>query len=57
MKEATMTLYQHIQELRAELSGCTEPSELHQIQAELNDAQQRQASLDEAFNAWMADPG
>ena len=51
-----MTLYQHIQELRAELWACNDGEECRQIEAELKVAEMKQAALDEAFSAWLEDP-
>jgi hypothetical protein len=39
-KEITMTIEQHIDELRAELKNCLDAEERHQIEAELETAQQ-----------------
>jgi hypothetical protein len=51
-KEATMiTLYDHIQELRAELRSCYfTPRERAAVQAELAKAVAEQAQLDRAFD-------
>jgi hypothetical protein len=51
-----MTLYQHIQELRAELWTCNDMEECRVIEAELKAAEMKQAVLDEAFAAWLEDP-
>jgi hypothetical protein len=52
-KESTMiALYDHIQELRAELRGCYfSRSERATVQAELAQALAQQAELDRAFDA------
>jgi hypothetical protein len=52
-KQNTMiTLYDHIQELRAELGGCYfTPRERAVVQAELTKAIAEQAELDRAFDA------
>lgn len=52
-----MTLYQHIQELRAELWNCNDAEEIRRIEAELKVAEMQQAALDETFSAWLEDPG
>lgn len=49
-----MTLYQHIQELRAELSACCNARELRQIELELKAALAEQAKLDARFNEMLA---
>jgi hypothetical protein len=56
-KEGTMiTLYDHIQELRAELRGCHfSKRERAAVQAELTRALTEQAELDRAFDAALAD--
>jgi hypothetical protein len=47
-----IALYDHIQELRAELRGCTMTRHEHaQLQAELAKAIAEQAELDHAFDA------
>ena len=47
-----ITLYDHIQELRAELGGCYfTPRERAVVQAELTKAIAEQAELDRAFDA------
>ena len=48
-----MTLEQHIEELRAELRGISDPGEIEQIETELQIAQ---AKLDAAFRAWLERP-
>ena len=50
-----MTLYDHIQELRAELSSICDVTEIRQIRVELEAALAEQATLDAAFEAWVAD--
>jgi len=49
-----MTLYDHIQQLRAELSNSCDTQETAQIEAELRAAQAEQAKLDRAADAWLA---
>lgn len=49
-----MTLYDHIQELRAELSASTSAKEIRQIRCELDAALAQMAKLDAAFDAEMA---
>ncbi len=44
-----MTIEQHIEELRAELSWCDNADERRQIEAELRDAEKRLKQLDQAF--------
>ena len=46
-----MTLHDHIQELRAELSTCCDPREIAQIRVELQVAEREQAALQAAFEA------
>lgn len=48
-----MTLYQHIQELRAELWNCNEGEEQRRIEAELRTAEREAGALNEAFGAWL----
>jgi len=43
-----MTITQHIEELRAELSWCNDTAERHQIEAELRDAERRWRRLSQA---------
>jgi hypothetical protein len=51
-----ITLYDHIQELRAELRGCHfSKRERAAVQAELTRALAEQAELDRAFDAALAD--
>jgi hypothetical protein len=50
-----MTLYDHIQELRSELSASSDAHERRQIEAELQAAFDQQATLDAAFEARLAD--
>lgn len=49
-----MTLYDHIQELRAELSNSCDRTEIRQIKAELEAALAEQARVEAAFEAWLA---
>ncbi|MBV9510548.1 MAG: hypothetical protein JO303_09745 [Caulobacteraceae bacterium] len=49
-----MTLYDHIQELRAELSNVSSERELRQIEAEMAAARAELAQHDAAFEAWLA---
>lgn len=49
-----MALYDHIQELRAELSASCNSREARQIKRELDAAMAQQAKLDAALNAAMA---
>lgn len=51
-----MTLYQHIQELRAELWNCNDAEEIRQMEAELKAAEQQQAAQDQAFADWLEEP-
>ena len=44
-----VTLYDHIQELRAELRGTDDREEIRQIETELADAMAAQAVLDQRF--------
>jgi hypothetical protein len=44
-----MVLYDHIQELRAELSACKDAGERRQIRSELAEAMAQQRVLDVAF--------
>jgi hypothetical protein len=53
--EATMTLHDHIQQLRAELSACCDAREIALIQRELQAAQAEQAAQDAEFAAWLED--
>jgi hypothetical protein len=55
-QETTMTLFQHIEELRAELCNCNDGEERRQIEAELKAAEMQKAALDEAFAVWLEDP-
>jgi hypothetical protein len=47
-------LYDHIQQLRAELSTHDDPRHIQQIERELEAAQHEQAKLDADFIAWLA---
>jgi len=49
-----MTLYDHIQQLRAELVVNLDAEERRRIQAELKTAQAEQARRDAALDAWLA---
>jgi len=49
-----MTLYDHIQQLRAELAVSFDAEERRQIQAELKAAEAEQARRDAALDAWLA---
>lgn len=51
-----MTLERHIEELRAELRGVTDPAELRQIEAELKAAEMQQATLNPACDAADDEP-
>ncbi|MDQ1153438.1 hypothetical protein [Brevundimonas sp. SORGH_AS_0993] len=51
-----MTLLHHIEELRAELWNCNDGEECRRIEAELQAAEREKAALDEAFEAWLANP-
>jgi hypothetical protein len=53
-QEAMMALYDHIQELRAELSASTSEREIRQIQCELEMALAQMAKLEAASDAEMA---
>ena len=46
-----VTLYDHIQELRAELRATDDGEEMRQIEAELAEALAAQAVLDQRFDA------
>ena len=48
IEEVNMTITQHIEELRAELSWCNDTAERHQIEAELRDAERRWRRLSQA---------
>jgi hypothetical protein len=50
-----MTLHDHIQALRAELSACCDAREIPQIEHELQAAEREQAALDASFAAWLED--
>ena len=52
-----MALYDHIQELRAELAMSCSMKEMRQIRRELEAATAEQAKLDAAFDAWLAEDG
>lgn len=47
-----MTVEQHIEELRAELRGITDPVELRQIEAELQMALSQCAELETMADPW-----
>lgn len=47
-----MTIEQHIEELRAELRGITDPVELHHIEAELQMALSKAAELEASVDTW-----
>lgn len=49
-----ITLYDHIQELRAELAWNTDPREIEEIERALRSAQVEQAELDRAYEEWLA---
>jgi hypothetical protein len=49
-----MALYDHIQELRAELSACNDAGEWRQIRSELAEAVAQQRALDVAFETISA---
>lgn len=49
----TLALYDHIQQLRAELSNNGDPREIRQIETELQAAQAEQAKLNAEFGAWF----
>ncbi|WP_191555620.1 hypothetical protein [Brevundimonas aurantiaca] len=51
-----MTIFQHIEELRAELWNCNDGEECRQIETELRAAEQEKAALDTAFLAWLENP-
>jgi len=54
-EDAMITLYDHIQELRAELWGCLfTPRERAAVEAELAQALAEQAELDRAFDCALA---
>jgi hypothetical protein len=48
-----MTLYDHIQQLRAELSNSCDRAEFRQIRTELEAALAEQEKLDVTFEAWL----
>jgi hypothetical protein len=52
-----MTLYDHVQELRAELSRCCDAREIRQIEAELKAAQAELARQAAAFEAERTEDG
>lgn len=52
-----VTLYDHIQQLRAELGTNDSQDEIRQIRVELAEAVAVQAVLDRAFEAALAKPG
>src|SRR3546814_4605284 len=52
MTEEIMTVEQHIEELRAELRGITDPVELRQIEAELQTALSKAAELEATIDPW-----
>ena len=47
-----MTVEQHIEELRAELRGITDPAEIRQIEAELQAALSKCAELEATIDPW-----
>ena len=49
-----MALYDHIQELRAELSACNDTGERRQIRSELAAAMMQQKAMDAAFETSTA---
>ena len=46
IEEVQMTIEQHIEELRAELSWCDDAGERRRIEAELREAERRMKRLD-----------
>ncbi|WP_164470482.1 MULTISPECIES: hypothetical protein [unclassified Aureimonas] len=52
-----MALYNHIEELKAELAGCIDRRERAQIAAELTAAQAELAKREAAFDVWLAAAG
>jgi predicted nucleic acid-binding Zn-ribbon protein len=52
MTEEIMTVEQHIEELRAELRGITDPIELRQVEAELQMALSKAAELEATIDPW-----
>ncbi len=50
-----MTIYDHIQQLRAELSASCDAKEIQRIEAQLKAALIEQALLEKAFDAWFPD--
>ncbi|MCM8731980.1 hypothetical protein ACFO8O_13525 [Hephaestia sp. GCM10023244] len=48
-----MTIYQQVQELRAELGNCNNAEECRQIESELATAKRALAAQDDAFEAWL----
>ncbi|OLP58921.1 hypothetical protein BJF93_23125 [Xaviernesmea oryzae] len=56
-QEATMALYQHIEELRAELNACIDRREKAQITAELRAAEAELAAREAALDRELAAAG
>lgn len=52
-----MALYDHIQELRAELSASSSKREMRQIRRELEAAMAEMANINAAFEEALADDG
>lgn len=49
-----MTLYDHIQQLRAELAASLDAVEIQRIKTELQAAEAEQIKLDAVLDAWLA---